>query len=41
LNYFRNFTFDSFTIDGNNEIGFAPKYLYEIGQPSESDNKPK
>lgn len=33
LNYFRNFTLDLFTIDWNNEIGFAPEYLYEIGQP--------
>ena len=33
LNYFRNFTLDPFTIDWNNEIGFAPEYLYEIGQP--------
>lgn len=32
LNYFKNFTLDPFTIDWNNEIGFAPEYLYEIGQ---------
>lgn len=31
LNYFKNFTLDHFTIDWNNEIGFAPEYLYEIG----------
>lgn len=29
LNYFRNFTLDPFTVDWNNEIGFAPQYLYE------------
>ncbi len=26
-------TLNHFTIDWNNEIGFAPEYLYEIGQP--------
>jgi len=35
LNYFKNFTLDPFSIDWNNEIGFAPEYLYEIGMPSE------
>lgn len=29
--YFRNFTIDPFTIDWNNEIGFAPEYLYANG----------
>lgn len=29
--YFRNFTIDDFTVDWNNEIGFAPEYLYEHG----------
>lgn len=29
--YFRAFTLDPFTVDWNNEIGFAPEYLYEIG----------
>lgn len=29
--YFRNYTIDPFTIDWNNEIGFAPEYLYEKG----------
>ena len=29
LEYFRNFTLDPFTVDWNNEIGFAPRYLYE------------
>ncbi len=33
LNYFKNFTLDPFTIDWNNEIGFAPEYLYELGEP--------
>ena len=28
-NYFKSFTLDPFTIDWNNEIGFAPEYLYE------------
>ena len=27
--YFKSFTLDPFTIDWNNEIGFAPEYLYE------------
>lgn len=31
LNYFKHFTIDPFTIDWNNEIGFAPEYLYEHG----------
>ena len=25
------FTLDPFTVDWNNEIGFAPQYLYERG----------
>ncbi len=29
INYFKSFTLDPFTIDWNDEIGFAPKYLYE------------
>ena len=28
---FRNFTLDPFTVDWNNEIGFAPESLYERG----------
>ena len=32
LNYFKNFTLDPFSVDWNNEIGFAPEYLYEIGR---------
>ena len=27
--FFRSFTLDPFTVDWNNEIGFAPRYLYE------------
>ena len=27
--FFRNFTLDHFSVDWNNEIGFAPRYLYE------------
>ena len=29
--YFKDFTLDGFTVDWNNEIGFAPEYLYENG----------
>lgn len=29
--YFKNFTIDPFTIDWNNEIGFAPEFLYQNG----------
>ena len=32
LNYFKSFKLDPFTVDWNNEIGFAPRYLYERGQ---------
>ena len=32
LEYFRNFTTDAFTVDWNNEIGFAPEFLYENGE---------
>ena len=31
MEYFRNFTLDPFTVDWNNEIGFAPESLYERG----------
>ncbi len=31
LDYFKNFTTDPFTIDWNNEIGFAPEFLYDKG----------
>lgn len=27
--YFKSFRLDPFTVDWNNEIGFAPKYLYD------------
>lgn len=27
--YFKNFNIDAFSIDWNNEIGFAPEFLYE------------
>lgn len=30
-NYFKNFTIDPFSINWNNEIGFAPEFLYENG----------
>ena len=29
--YFRSFRLDPFTVDWNDEIGFAPRYLYERG----------
>ena len=29
MDYFRNFTLAPFTVDWNNEIGFAPESLYE------------
>ncbi len=31
MDYFRAFTLDPFTVDWNNEIGFAPEYLLEHG----------
>ena len=34
LDYFKRFTIDPFTIDWNDEIGFAPEYLYEHGTPA-------
>lgn len=27
-NYFKSFTLNPFTIDWNNEVGFAPEFLY-------------
>ena len=27
-NYFKSFTLDPFTIEWNNEVGFAPEFLY-------------
>lgn len=29
MDYLRSFTLDPFTVGWNNEIGFAPRYLYE------------
>lgn len=29
--YFKSFTLDGWTVDWNNEIGFAPEFLYEQG----------
>ena len=34
LDYFKSFRLDPFTVDWNNEIGFAPEYLYERGKVS-------
>ena len=31
MEYFRNYSLDGWTVDWNNEIGFAPEYLYEHG----------
>lgn len=31
LDYFKRFSIDPFTIDWNNEIGFAPEFLYDNG----------
>lgn len=31
IDYFKSFTLDPFTIDWNNEIGFAPEFLYQQG----------
>lgn len=31
IDYFKAFTLDPFTIDWNDEIGFAPEYLYKQG----------
>ncbi|MBS7363439.1 MAG: DUF2442 domain-containing protein [Paludibacteraceae bacterium] len=31
MTYFKNFTLDPFSIDWNNEIGFAPEYLLAQG----------
>lgn len=34
INYFKNFTLDPYTIDWNNEIGFAPEFLYAKSKPA-------
>ena len=31
MDYFKNFKVDGFSVDWNNEIGFAPEFLYENG----------
>lgn len=37
MEYFRSFKLDPFTVDWNDEIGFAPEYLYEHGVPCEEN----
>lgn len=32
-NYFKSFKLDPYTVDWNNEIGFAPEFLYEHSVP--------
>lgn len=32
IDYFKSFRLDPFTVDWNNEIGFAPERLYELGK---------
>ncbi len=32
--YFRNYSLDGWTVDWNNEIGFAPEFLFEKGIPA-------
>lgn len=34
MTYFKNFRLDGWTVDWDNEIGFAPEYLYEHGVPA-------
>ena len=34
IDYFKNFKLDAFSVDWNNEIGFAPEYLYEQSIPA-------
>ena len=34
IEYFKNFKLDAFSVDWNNEIGFAPEFLYEQGIPA-------
>ena len=31
INYFKNFRLDPFTVDWNDEIGYAPEYLLDNG----------
>ena len=32
MDYFKSFRLDPFTVDWNDEIGFAPERLYEMGK---------
>ena len=34
IEYFKKFKLDAFSVDWNNEIGFAPEYLYEQSIPA-------
>ena len=38
LEYFKKFRLDPFSVDWNNEIGFAPEFLYEHSIPVENTN---
>jgi hypothetical protein len=38
VEFFKKFTLDPFTIDWNNEIGFDPQDLYEMGTTIGYDN---
>ena len=38
VEFFKHFTLDPFTIDWNNEIGFDPQDLYEMGTTIGYDN---
>ena len=38
VEFFKQFTLDPFTIDWNNEIGFDPQDLYEMGTTIGYDN---
>jgi len=33
IDYFKQFRLDPFSVDWNNEIGFAPEYLFEHSVP--------
>ena len=37
IDFFRSFTLDPFTVDWNNEIGFAPEFLYDNSFPPSFD----
>ena len=34
IEYFKSFRLDPFSVDWNNEIGFAPEFLYNHSKPS-------